>query len=65
LACNGRKYNKVAGIDPLTQELAPLFNPRKQQWQDHFTWSEDGLLIIGLTPTGRATVETLRVTFST
>ncbi|HEU0184148.1 MAG TPA: HNH endonuclease signature motif containing protein [Blastocatellia bacterium] len=61
LACNGRKYNKVAGLDPLTQELAPLFNPRKQRWQDHFTWSKDGLLIVGLTPTGRATVETLKV----
>jgi hypothetical protein len=61
LACNGRKYNKVAGIDPLTQEFAPLFNPRKQQWMDHFTWSEDGLLIVGLTPTGRATVEALKV----
>ncbi len=61
LACNGRKYNKVAGIDPLTQELAPLFNPRKQRWQDHFSWSEDALLIVGLTPTGRATVETLKM----
>ena len=59
LACNGRKYNKVTGVDPLTQEFAPLFNPRKQRWQDHFTWSEDGLLIIGLTPTGRATTKTL------
>jgi HNH endonuclease len=60
-ACNGRKYNKVAGVDPLTQELAPLFNPRKQRWSEHFSWSEDGLLIVGLTPTGRATVETLKV----
>lgn len=61
LACNGRKYNKVAGIDPLTQELALLFNPRKQRWPDHFTWSEDALLVVGLTPTGRATVKTLKM----
>jgi 5-methylcytosine-specific restriction endonuclease McrA len=51
-AYNGRKYNKVDGFAPLTQEPAPLFNPRKQRWQDHFIWSEDGLLIIGFTPTG-------------
>jgi hypothetical protein len=60
-ACNGRKYNKVTGIDPLTREFAPLFNPRKQRWRDHFTWSEDSLLIVGLTPTGRVTVETLKM----
>lgn len=61
LACNGRKYDKVAGFDPLAQELAPLFNPRKQRWQDHFTWSEDALLIVGMTPTGRATAATLKM----
>ena len=60
-ACNGHKYNKVTGLDPFTQESAPLFNPRRQRWQDHFAWSEDTLLIVGLTPTGRATVETLQM----
>jgi 5-methylcytosine-specific restriction endonuclease McrA len=28
--CNERRYNFVAGIDPETQDIVPLFNPRKQ-----------------------------------
>jgi hypothetical protein len=38
-----------------------LFNPRRQAWTAHFDWSEDLLEIIGLTPTGRATVAKLRL----
>jgi 5-methylcytosine-specific restriction endonuclease McrA len=31
--CNERRYNFIAGIDPNTQEIVPLFNPRKQKWE--------------------------------
>ena len=55
--CNGRKHAKTTGTDPLTGKSVRLFNPRRQEWQDHFAWSEDDKLIIGLTATGRATVE--------
>jgi pSer/pThr/pTyr-binding forkhead associated (FHA) protein len=41
--------------------LVPLYHPRNQQWSDHFAWNEDFSLIIGLTATGRATVETLQI----
>jgi len=34
--CNERHYNFTSGIDPQTQEEIPLFNPRQQQWSDHF-----------------------------
>lgn len=37
----------------------PLFNPCTDSWQEHFLWSTDTLSIIGLTPTGRATVAAL------
>lgn len=57
--CNNRKYTKIDGNDPITGEVVPLFHPRNQQWQDHFSWNEDFTLIIGITPTGRATVEEL------
>ena len=30
-------------------------------WGDHFAWSADGLHVIGLTPSGRATVRLLRL----
>ena len=53
--CNERRYNFVAGVDPETQEIVPLFNPRRQKWGDHFLWVEGGVVIQGVTPTGRAT----------
>ena len=59
--CNNRKYVSVEAIDPLTGELVALYHPRQQQWSDHFAWNEDFTLVIGLTPTGRATVEKLHL----
>jgi 5-methylcytosine-specific restriction endonuclease McrA len=53
--CNERRYNFVAGVDPETQEVVPIFNPRQQKWEEHFTWLDQGILIQGTTPIGRAT----------
>ena len=60
-ACNGHKYNKIEGVDPLNRTSVRLFNPRRQRWEDHFVWSDDFTLIVGLTPTGRATIDTLQM----
>jgi hypothetical protein len=57
--CNGYRYNFTVGIDPVTQQVVPLFNPRKQKWLEHFSWTADGLRIVGLTPIGRATCDRL------
>ncbi|WP_353740334.1 HNH endonuclease [Desulfonema magnum] len=57
--CNRHKGNKTESSDPEAHQIVPLFNPRIQVWSQHFRWSEDGICIIGRTPTGRATVETL------
>lgn len=57
--CNERRYNFVTGIDHQTQSKVSIFNPRKQIWSEHFTWSLDGRTIIGTTPIGRATCERL------
>jgi len=59
--CNNHKYNKIQGGDPVTGETVPLYHPRKQLWNDNFAWNNDFTLVIGLTPTGRATVETLQL----
>jgi hypothetical protein len=59
--CNSYKGDKTHALDPVTGEDEPLFNPRTQRWADHFCWSDDGIKIIGLTPTGRATVLALRL----
>ena len=60
-SCNEHKHARTDARDPLTGESAPLFNPRYQVWSHHFRWSEDGLTIIGLTDTGRATVAALNM----
>ena len=57
--CNRRKADRLMALDPDSGEEALLFNPRQDDWHEHFTWSADGLLIIGLTSVGRATVESL------
>ena len=57
--CNGHKFTHTTGRDPITRKETALFHPRRQRWNEHFTWNEDFTLIIGKTPTGRATVETL------
>ena len=59
--CNRRKSDHVTGFDPVTSTEASLFNPRLDAWNDHFIWSADGLIVIGLTPVGRATVEQLQL----
>lgn len=59
--CNNYKYAKTEGRDPVSGKIVPLYHPRRQQWHDRFTWNDDFTLIVGLTPTGRATVEALRL----
>lgn len=59
--CNGHKYDKTHARDPVTGRMVSLFNPRRQLWTQHFSWSEDFLQVGGRTPTGRATVATLHL----
>nr|WP_281380180.1 HNH endonuclease signature motif containing protein [Armatimonas rosea] len=60
-ACNLYKGAARFAPDPVTNQDAPLFDPRRQSWPTHFIWSADTLRIIGITPTGRATTERLRM----
>jgi len=59
--CNGYRYNFTTGIDPETEAIVPLFNPRLQHWADHFIWIADGLRIVGITSVERATCDRLDV----
>lgn len=59
--CNAHKSKKIKAIDLLTNKNVKLFNPRKQNWHEHFEFSKDFTEIIGKTPTGRATVECLKM----
>jgi hypothetical protein len=59
--CNRFKGTRVAAFDSVTGDLVPLFNPRTQSWQEHFAWDDNGTLIVGRTPTGRATIIALKM----
>jgi 5-methylcytosine-specific restriction endonuclease McrA len=57
--CNRHKTSRLTAIEPESQTEVPLFNPRQDSWQEHFIWSMDGLSIVGISPTGKATVVAL------
>jgi hypothetical protein len=59
--CNNRKYTHIKGRDPINGELVTLYHPRNQLWEAHFVWNEDFVIVVGLTPTGRATIERLQL----
>jgi hypothetical protein len=44
-ACNGHKYNKVEGYEPLTSQHVRLFNPRKQHWSERIAFILSKILI--------------------
>jgi 5-methylcytosine-specific restriction endonuclease McrA len=58
-SCNLAKSDRMRALDPVTDEEVPLFNPRKQEWAEHFRWSEDGMSVVGLSACGRATMAAL------
>jgi hypothetical protein len=57
VTCSLKKAARTYACDPRTKELVPLFHPRQDRWSHHFRWS--GSKVIGLTPTGRATISAL------
>jgi 5-methylcytosine-specific restriction endonuclease McrA len=59
-ACNLYKGDNIAGYDPETDALTPLYHPRQHSWADHFLIEPDCTLR-GQTPEGRTTIEVLRM----
>jgi hypothetical protein len=57
LHCNSHKGPNIAGIDPATNKLTKLFNPRRHKWAKHFRWS--GPYLVGRTAVGRVTIAVL------
>ena len=57
--CNAYKGSNIAGIDPMSQQIVPLFHPRCEDWHEHFRWA--GPALVGLSPSARATIAVLRV----
>lgn len=59
--CNRYKGAQVEADDLVTGAAVPLYNPRTDDWHEHFRWSADGVKIVGLTPAGHATVIALNL----
>ncbi|HEX6820297.1 MAG TPA: HNH endonuclease signature motif containing protein [Ktedonobacterales bacterium] len=56
--CNRAKGSNIASLDPATDALTPLFNPRTQIWAEHFHFN--GPVIEPLTAVARVTAFLLR-----
>jgi hypothetical protein len=57
--CNRHKGSDLGSFDPDTGAFSFLFNPRTQQWDEHFKFEE--LQIVGLTSEGRTTARLLQL----
>lgn len=57
--CNEAKRDQIRVIDPLSGVAVALYHPRQQRWSDHFSWDQEGIRLLGLTPVGRATIAAL------
>lgn len=58
-SCNCFKGDRITFPDPTTGIDTPLYNPRAQDWSDHFEFAVESAEIRGRSATGRATVEAL------
>jgi hypothetical protein len=52
------KGSDLTGIEPGSSQVMPLFNPRRDGWDEHFEW--DGLRIVGKSAVGRTTARLLQ-----
>jgi hypothetical protein len=59
--CNQYKQDRCEGFDAVSGAEAPIYNPRIMAWEEHFAWSLDTTLVVGKTPTGRITVNLLKL----
>jgi len=57
VSCSLRKAARQTAPDPHSGEEVALYNPRHDNWHEHFQW--EGVSLVGLTPHGRATIAAL------
>jgi len=59
VSCSLRKSARQTAIDPQSGDEVALYNPRRDMWHEHFRW--EGVYAVGLTSTGRVTVDALHM----
>ena len=61
--CNYYKSNHLLGIDEDGVTGRPLFNPRKDQWHEHFEYDLTTLRLKGKTAQGKGTINRLKMSY--
>ena len=56
-SCNLLKSDRVDAADPAGGRVVRLFDPRRDDWSDHFAW--DGVRVVPLSAVGRAAAAVL------
>ena len=59
--CNRLKDDFTVGRDPLSGHEVRLFDPRRDDWDEHFAWSGDYVRVLPLSAIGGATIARLRM----
>lgn len=60
--CNAHKWAHIDGEDPESRQQVGLFNPRTQEWGEHFQWLvQHPYEVMGTSAQGRATVLRLQM----
>jgi HNH endonuclease len=57
--CNTFKGSDIASIDPFTNDITPLYHPRRDRWSEHFQINE--FEFIPLTSKARTTIRLLQL----
>ncbi|MDA0810096.1 MAG: HNH endonuclease [Planctomycetota bacterium] len=60
--CNLRKSDRTEATDPRSGEVVPLFNPRNDDWADHFEWH--GHELIARSSVAQVTIAALNLNHS-
>lgn len=59
IRCNLHKGTDLTGIDRPSGVVVLLFNPRRDVWQEHFSWN--GPVLVGVSPAGRTSIALLKM----
>ena len=60
-SCNLFKADRLSDVNEETGEIDEIFNPRTQNWHDHFRLRAETGMIEGTSPVGRVTANCLRM----
>lgn len=60
-SCNLCKATHISGVDPESQAVVRLLNPRYDRWEEHLQADPESGEIKGLTAIGRATIARLEM----